>query len=159
MPAPAPPALPATCGDTARSPSILTTWAPRAVRDYNFTAAHRGRKTECEIDANGVRPRPEGPPRLIDLVRLQGATSTEHKACLVTRASTTRRSSITCDGTASPLIQGHHRPHPRRATVLPACRGLDQNAAEDLFVRAKLGRRTFRHRRRTRAAVSAWATT
>ena len=91
--------------------------AREQVRDFNYELRHRGRKTECEIDANGVLT---GTSKkvyrgTIDLVHgCKGATGTE------------------------------------RETVLLA----NQNAAEDLFIRAKLEDAALSATdERTRAAV------
>ena len=101
-------------GDTAKV-TIDTDYlgAREQVRDFNYELRHRGRKTECEIDANGV---------------LTGTSKKVYRGTI-------------------DLV------HDEQLFYL-ACRGLDQNAAEDLFVRAKLEDAALSATdERTRAAV------
>ncbi len=88
-------------GDTAKV-TIDTDYlgAREQVRDFNYELRHRGRKTECEIDANGVLT---GTSKkvyrgTIDLVHgCKGAVGTERETCCWrTRASTTRPSPSSC---------------------------------------------------------------
>ena len=156
VPAPAPPVLPATCwAIPPRSPSILTTWAPESrCATLTTNCATAVRKTECEIDANGVLT---GTSKkvyrgTIDLVHgCKGATGTERETVLLANKGVDNKTVpvILCD---EDDVAGNHGAtigHVRNEQLFYlACRGLDQNAAEDLFVRAKLeGRRAFRHRR------------
>ena len=74
-------------GDTAKV-TIDTDYlgAREQVRDFNYELRHRGRKTECEIDANGVLT---GTSKkvyrgTIDLVHgCKGATGTERETVLL----------------------------------------------------------------------------
>ena len=131
-------------GDTAKV-TIDTDYlgAREQVRDFNYELRHRGRKTECEIDANGVLT---GTSKkvyrgTIDLVHgCKGATGTERETVLLDDVAGNHGATI-----------GHVRDE---QLFYLACRGLDQNAAEDLFIRAKLEDAALSATdERTRAAV------
>mgnify|MGYP000281957543 CR=1 FL=1 len=100
----------------------------------------------------------------IDLVHgCKGATGTERETVLLANKGVDNKTVpvILCDEDDVAGNHAHNRPRPRRATVLssPAV-ALDQNAAEDLFIRASW--RTPRFPPPTSAPAqpsSAWATT
>ena len=132
-------------GDTAKV-TIDTDYlgARQQVRDFNYELRHRGRKTECEIDANGVLT---GTSKkvyrgTIDLVHgCKGAVGTERETVLLANKGVDNKTVpvILCD---EDDVAGNHGAtigHVRDEQLFYlACRGLDQNAAEDLFIRAKL---------------------
>lgn len=132
-------------GDTAKV-TIDTDYlgAREQVRDFNYELRHRGRKTECEIDANGVLT---GTSKkvyrgTIDLVHgCKGSTGTERETVLLANKGVDNKTVpvILCD---EDDVAGNHGAtigHVRDEQLFYlACRGLDQQAAEDLFVRAKL---------------------
>ena len=117
---------------------------PRAGARLNYELRHRGRKTECEIDANGVLT---GTSKkvyrgTIDLVHgCKGAVGTERETVLLANKGVDNKTVpvILCD---EDDVAGNHGAtigHVRDEQLFYlACRGLDQNAAEDLFIRAKL---------------------
>lgn len=94
-------------GDTAKVTIDTDYWAPEQVRDFNYELRHRGRKTECEIDANGVLT---GTSKkvyrgTIDLVHgCKGATGTERETVLLANKGVDNKTVpvILCDGTTSP---------------------------------------------------------
>ena len=148
-------------GDTAKV-TIDTDYlgAREQVRDFNYELRHRGRKTECEIDANGVLT---GTSKkvyrgTIDLVHgCKGATGTERETVLLANKGVDNKTVpvILCD---EDDVAGNHGAtigHVRDEQLFYlACRGLDQNAAEDLFIRAKLEDAALSATdERTRAAV------
>ena len=148
-------------GDTAKV-TIDTDYlgAREQVRDFNYELRHRGRKTECEIDANGVLT---GTSKkvyrgTIDLVHgCKGATGTERETVLLASKGVDNKTVpvILCD---EDDVAGNHGAtigHVRDEQLFYlACRGLDQNAAEDLFIRAKLEDAALSATdERTRAAV------
>ncbi len=148
-------------GDTAKI-TIDTDYlgAREQVRDFNYELRHRGRKTECEIDANGVLT---GTSKkvyrgTIDLVHgCKGATGTERETVLLANKGVDNKTVpvILCD---EDDVAGNHGAtigHVRDEQLFYlACRGLDQNAAEDLFIRAKLEDAALSATdERTRAAV------
>ena len=148
-------------GDTAKV-TIDTDYlgAREQVRDFNYELRHRGRKTECEIDANGVLT---GTSKkvyrgTIDLVHgCKGATGTERETVLLANKGVDNKTVpvILCD---EDYVAGNHGAtigHVRDEQLFYlACRGLDQNAAEDLFIRAKLEDAALSATdERTRAAV------
>ena len=132
-------------GDTAKV-TIDTDYlgAREQVRDFNYELRHRGRKTECEIDANGVLT---GTSKkvyrgTIDLIHgCKGSTGTERETVLLANKGVDNKTVpvILCD---EDDVAGNHGAtigHVRDEQLFYlACRGLDQQAAEDLFVRAKL---------------------
>ena len=132
-------------GDTAKV-TIDTDYlgARDQVRDFNYELRHRGRKTECQIDANGVLT---GTSKkvyrgTIDLVHgCKGATGAERETVLLANKGVDNKTVpvILCD---EDDVAGNHGAtigHVRDEQLFYlACRGLDQNAAEDLFIRAKL---------------------
>ena len=148
-------------GDTAKV-TIDTDYlgAREQVRDFNYELRHRGRKTECEIDANGVLT---GTSKkvyrgTIDLVHgCKGATGTERETVLLANKGVDNKTVpvILCD---EDDVAGNHGAtigHVRDEQLFYlACRGLDQSAAEDLFIRAKLEDAALSATdERTRAAV------
>ena len=148
-------------GDTAKV-TIDTDYlgAREQVRDFNYELRHRGRKTECEIDANGVLT---GTSKkvyrgTIDLVHgCKGAVGTERETVLLANKGVDNKTVpvILCD---EDDVAGNHGAtigHVRDEQLFYlACRGLDQNAAEDLFIRAKLEDAALSAAdERTRAAV------
>ena len=151
----------ALLGDTAKV-TIDTDYlgAREQMRDFNYELRHRGRKTECEIDANGVLT---GTSKkvyrgTIDLVHgCKGATGTERETVLLANKGVDNKTVpvILCD---EDDVAGNHGAtigHVRDEQLFYlACRGLDQNAAEDLFIRAKLEDAALSATdERTRAAV------
>ena len=132
-------------GDTSRV-TIDTDYlgAREQVRDFNYELRHRGRKTECEIDANGVLT---GTSKkvyrgTIDLVHgCKGSTGTERETVLLANEGVDNKTVpvILCD---EDDVAGNHGAtigHVRDEQLFYlACRGLNQEAAENLFIRAKL---------------------
>lgn len=132
-------------GDTSKV-TIDTDYlgAREQVRDFNYELRHRGRKTECEIDANGVLT---GTSKkvyrgTIDLVHgCKGSTGTERETVLLANQGVDNKTVpvILCD---EDDVAGNHGAtigHVRDEQLFYlACRGLDQEAAENLFIRAKL---------------------
>ena len=113
-------------------------------RDFNYELRHRGRKTECEIDANGVLT---GTSKkvyrgTIDLVHgCKGSTGTERETVLLANKGVDNKTVpvILCD---EDDVAGNHGAtigHVRDEQLFYlACRGLSADDAENLFVRAKL---------------------
>ena len=132
-------------GDTSKV-TIDTDYlgAREQVRDFNYELRHRGRKTECEIDANGVLT---GTSKkvyrgTIDLVHgCKGSTGSERETVLLANKGVDNKTVpvILCD---EDDVAGNHGAtigHVRDEQLFYlACRGLDQEAAENLFIRAKL---------------------
>ena len=129
-------------------------------RDFNYIVRHRGKKTTCNLDANGVlADRSRKVLRgTIDLVHgCKGAEGTERETVLLANKGVDNKTVpvILCD---EDDVAGNHGAtigHVRDEQLFYlACRGLDQNAAEDLFVRAKLEDAALSATdERTRAAV------
>ena len=102
------------------------------MRDFNYELRHRGRKTECEIDANGVLT---GTSKkvyrgTIDLVHgCKGATGTERETVLLANKGVDNKTVpvILCD---EDDVAGNHGAtigHVRDEQLFYlACRGLDQ---------------------------------
>lgn len=132
-------------GDTSKV-TIDTDYlgAREQVRDFNYELRHRGRKTECEIDANGVLT---GTSKkvyrgTIDLVHgCKGSLGNERETVLLANEGVDNKTVpvILCD---EDDVVGNHGAtigHVRDEQLFYlACRGLDQQAAENLFIRAKL---------------------
>ena len=118
--------------------------AREQVRDFNYELRHRGRKTECDIDANGVLT---GTSKkvyrgTIDLVHgCKGSTGTERETVLLANKGVDNKTVpvILCD---EDDVAGNHGAtigHVRDEQLFYlACRGLSADDAENLFVRAKL---------------------
>ena len=130
-------------GDTAKV-TIDTDYlgAREQVRDFNYELRHRGRKTECEIDANGVLT---GTSKkvyrgTIDLVHgCKGATGTERETVLLASKGVDNKTVpvILCD---EDDVAGNHGAtigsvSPEQIDYLMD-RGLSRREAEQLFVRA-----------------------
>ena len=118
--------------------------AREQVRDFNYELRHRGRKTECQIDANGVlcghaQKTLRG---TIDLVHgCKGSQGNERETVLLANEGVRNKTVpvILCDeddvaGNHGATI-GHVRPE---QLFYLATRGISPAAAEDLFVLAKL---------------------
>ena len=132
-------------GDTAKM-TVDTDYlgAREQVRDFNYELRHRGRKTECQIDANGVLT---GTSKkvyrgTIDLVHgCKGSQGNERETVLLANKGVDNKTVpvILCD---EDDVAGNHGAtigHVRDEQLFYlACRGLDEQAAEDLFIRAKL---------------------
>ncbi len=114
------------------------------VRDFSYTVRHHGRKTACDIDANGVLT---GSAKkvlrgTIDLVHgCKGSEGTERETVLLANEGVDNKTipTILCDeddvaGNHGATI-GHVRPE---QTFYAACRGLSQEQTEALFLAAKL---------------------
>ena len=114
------------------------------VRDFNYVVRHRGRKTVCNIMANGVLT---GTSKkvlrgTIDLVHgCKGSQGNERETVLLANEGVDNKTVpvILCDeddvaGNHGATI-GHVRPE---QTFYAACRGLSQEATEALFLQAKL---------------------
>ena len=130
------------------------------VLDVNEVVRQHGRKTRSELSYNGVL---EGAARkslrtTIDLVHgARGAQGNEAETVLVLGDDVVNKTlpTILCD---EDDVAGNHGAtigHVRDEQLFYlACRGLDQNAAEDLFIRAKLEDAALSATdERTRAAV------
>ncbi len=130
-------------GDTAKV-TIDTDYlgAREQVRDFNYELRHRGRKTECEIDANGVLT---GTSKkvyrgTIDLVHgCKGAVGTERETVLLANKGVDNKTVpvILCDeddvaGNHGATI-GHVRPE---QLFYLASRGISPEDAERLFITA-----------------------
>ena len=134
-------------GDTAKV-TIDTDYlgARQQVRDFNYELRHRGRKTECEIDANGVLT---GTSKkvyrgTIDLVHgCKGAVGTERETVLLANKGVDNKTVpvILC---AEENVEGSHG-----ATIGEldadtlfyfASRGIDRAAAEAILARAAVER-------------------
>ena len=118
--------------------------AREEVRDYNYIVRHRGRKTECAIDANGVLTGTSKKTLrgTIDLVHgCKGSQGNERETVLLANRGVENKTVpvILCDeddvaGNHGATI-GHVRPE---QLFYAACRGLSEQQAEDLFISAKL---------------------
>ena len=153
VPVPAPPALPATGWATPPRPTIDTDYlgAREQVRDFNYELRHRGRKTECEIDANGVLT---GTSKkvyrgTIDLVHgCKGATGTERETVLLANKGVDNKTVpvILCDEATSPATTAP--PSVTSATsscsISPAA-ALTKTPPRTCSSAQAGGRRAFRH--------------
>ncbi len=113
-------------------------------RDFNYSLRHLGRKTESNMDANGVLT---GSAKkvlrgTIDLVHgCKGSEGTERETVLLANKGVDNKTVpvILCD---EDDVAGNHGAtigHVRDEQLFYlACRGLDQEAGENLFIRAKL---------------------
>lgn len=113
-------------------------------RDFNYIVRHRGKKTECNLDANGVLT---GTSRkilrgTIDLMHgAKGAQGNERETVLLANKGVDNKTvpMILCDeddvaGNHGATI-GHVRPE---QLFYMGCRGLSEKQAEELFISAKL---------------------
>lgn len=132
-------------GDRSRI-DIATSYlgAGEDARDFNYIVRHRGRKTECNLDANGVLT---GSSKkilrgTIDLMHgAKGAQGNERETVLLANKGVDNKTipMILCDeddvaGNHGATI-GHVRPE---QLFYMGCRGLSEQQAEDLFISAKL---------------------
>ena len=114
------------------------------VRDFNYIVRHRGKKTECNLDANGVLT---GTSKkilrgTIDLMHgAKGAQGNERETVLLANKGVDNKTvpMILCDeddvaGNHGATI-GHVRPE---QLFYMGCRGLSEKQAEELFISAKL---------------------
>ncbi len=132
-------------GDTAKM-TVDTDYlgAREQKRDFNYSLRHLGRKTESNMDANGVLT---GSSKkvlrgTIDLVHgCKGSEGSERETVLLANHGVDNKTVpvILCD---EDDVAGNHGAtigHVRDEQLFYlACRGLDQEAAENLFIRAKL---------------------
>ena len=132
-------------GDTAKM-TVDTDYlgAREQKRDFNYSLRHLGRKTESNMDANGVLT---GTSKkvlrgTIDLVHgCKGSEGSERETVLLANKGVDNKTVpvILCD---EDDVAGNHGAtigHVRDEQLFYlACRGLDEQAAESLFVRAKL---------------------
>lgn len=113
-------------------------------RDFNYIVRHRGKKTECNLDANGVLT---GTSKkilrgTIDLMHgAKGAQGNERETVLLANKGVDNKTvpMILCDeddvaGNHGATI-GHVRPE---QLFYMGCRGLSEKQAEELFISAKL---------------------
>lgn len=113
-------------------------------RDFNYIVRHRGKKTECNLDANGVLT---GTSKkilrgTIDLMHgAKGAQGNERETVLLANKGVDNKTvpMILCDeddvaGNHGAAI-GHVRPE---QLFYMGCRGLSEKQAEELFISAKL---------------------
>lgn len=113
-------------------------------RDFNYIVRHRGKKTECNLDANGVLT---GTSKkilrgTIDLMHgAKGAQGNERETVLLANKGVDNKTvpMILCDeddvaGNHGATI-GHVRPE---QLLYMGCRGLSEKQAEELFISAKL---------------------
>ena len=113
-------------------------------RDFNYIVRHRGKKTECNLDANGVLA---GTSKkilrgTIDLMHgAKGAQGNERETVLLANKGVDNKTvpMILCDeddvaGNHGATI-GHVRPE---QLFYMGCRGLSEKQAEELFISAKL---------------------
>ena len=113
-------------------------------RDFNYIVCHRGKKTECNLDANGVLT---GTSKkilrgTIDLMHgAKGAQGNERETVLLANKGVDNKTvpMILCDeddvaGNHGATI-GHVRPE---QLFYMGCRGLSEKQAEELFISAKL---------------------
>ena len=113
-------------------------------RDFNYIVRHRGKKTECNLDANGVL---SGTSKkilrgTIDLMHgAKGAQGNERETVLLANKGVDNKTvpMILCDeddvaGNHGATI-GHVRPE---QLFYMGCRGLSEKQAEELFISAKL---------------------
>ena len=113
-------------------------------RDFNYIVRHRGKKTECNLDANGVLT--ETSKKIlrgtIDLMHgAKGAQGNERETVLLANKGVDNKTvpMILCDeddvaGNHGATI-GHVRPE---QLFYMGCRGLSEKQAEELFISAKL---------------------
>lgn len=114
------------------------------VRDFNYIVRHRGKKTVCNLDANGVLT---GNAKkvlrgTIDLMHgAKGAQGNERETVLLANKGVENKTipMILCDeddvaGNHGATI-GHVRPE---QLFYMGCRGLSEKQAEDLFISAKI---------------------
>lgn len=118
--------------------------AREQLRDFNYELRHRGKKTECNIDANGVLT---GTSKkvlrgTIDLAHgCKGSQGNERETVLLANQGVENKTVpvILCD---EDDVAGNHGAtigHVRDEQLFYlACRGLSPEDAENLFVRAKL---------------------
>ena len=113
-------------------------------RDFNYIVRHRGKKTECNLDANGVLT---GTSKkilrgTIDLMHgAKGAQGNERETVLLANKGVDNKTvpMILCDeddvaGNHGATI-GHVRPE---QLFYMGCHGLSEKQAEELFISAKL---------------------
>ena len=113
-------------------------------RDFNYIVRHRGKKTECNLDANGVLT---GTSKkilrgTIDLMHgAKGAQGNERETVLLANKGVDNKTvpMILCDeddvaGNHGATI-GHMRPE---QLFYMGCHGLSEKQAEELFISAKL---------------------
>lgn len=113
-------------------------------RDFNYIVRHRGKKTECNLDANGVLT---GTSKkilrgTIDLMHgAKGAQGNERETVLLANKGVDNKTvpMILCDeddvaGNHGATI-GHVRPE---QLFYMGCRGLSEKQADELFISAKL---------------------
>ena len=113
-------------------------------RDFNYIVRHRGKKTECNLDASGVLT---GTSKkilrgTIDLMHgAKGAQGNERETVLLANKGVDNKTvpMILCDeddvaGNHGATI-GHVRPE---QLFYMGCRGLSEKQAEELFISAKL---------------------
>lgn len=113
-------------------------------RDFNYIVRHRGKETECNLDANGVLT---GTSKkilrgTIDLMHgAKGAQGNERETVLLANKGVDNKTvpMILCDeddvaGNHGATI-GHVRPE---QLFYMGCRGLSEKQAEELFISAKL---------------------
>lgn len=113
-------------------------------RDFNYIVRHRGKKTECNLDANGVLT---GTSKkilrgTIDLMHgAKGAQGNERETVLLANKGVDNKTvpMILCDeddvaGNHGATI-GHVRPE---QLFYMGCRGLSEKQTEELFISAKL---------------------
>lgn len=113
-------------------------------RDFNYIVRHRGKKTECNLNANGVLT---GTSKkilrgTIDLMHgAKGAQGNERETVLLANKGVDNKTvpMILCDeddvaGNHGATI-GHVRPE---QLFYMGCRGLSEKQAEELFISAKL---------------------
>lgn len=113
-------------------------------RDFNYIVRHRGKKTECNLDANGVLT---GTSKkilrgTIDLMHgAKGAQGNERETVLLANKGVDNKTvpMILCD---EDDVAGNHGAtigHVRAEQLFyMGCRGLSEKQAEELFISAKL---------------------
>lgn len=132
-------------GDESRASVDVNYLGARSqTRDFNYEITHRGRNTESNISANGVLAG-ESKKCLrgtIDLTHgCKGSQGTEHETVLLADERVRNKSVpvILCD---EDEVAGNHGAtigHIRADQLLYlTCRGISEDAAEELFIRAKL---------------------
>ena len=130
--------------DSKATISLSYLGAREQVRDFNYTLRHCGRRTECDIQANGVLAGQSKKTLrgTIDLVHgCKGSQGSERETVLLAdeRVDNKTVPVILCDeddvmGNHGATI-GHVRPE---QLLYLGCRGLSKEDAEALFLRAKL---------------------
>lgn len=132
-------------GDTSKI-EVDTSYlgAREQVRDFNYSIRHLGRKTQSNMDASGVLTGTSAKVLrgTIDLVHgCKGSEGTERETVLIANKGVDNKTVpvILCD---EDDVAGNHGAtigHVRDEQLFyMACRGLSPDAAENLFVRAKL---------------------